>query len=150
MGVFVSYAHAPEKETGWVGRIRKHLEGLHNYCSIEWWDDSKIEPGDNWRREIEKAISRSRVAILVLTADFLASKFIREAELPLLLESADADGATILCIYGSYVNLSGIAERLSRYQFVNESDMPLQAMSIAEQEAIYMKLAKAVEKSIRG
>src|SRR5262249_14218349 len=104
--LFISYAHAPERETGWVGRIRTHLEGLAPSSDIEIWDDSKIEPGQKWRKPIELAISLTRVAVLVLTADFLASKFIREAELPPLLEAADAEGATILCLYGSDVHLS--------------------------------------------
>ena len=148
--VFVSYAHAPERHTGWVERIRVHLEGLTNYCSIQWWDDTRINPGDNWQREIQNAIRRSRVAILILTADFLKSKYIREAELPLLLEAADADGAKILCIYGSDVHFSGVSKRLLQYHFVNEPDRPLQDMSEAERESVYKRLAEAVEQSINS
>jgi hypothetical protein len=146
--VFISYAHAAEQETGWVGRIRTHLQGLSFSANLEWWDDSKLDPGDKWHREIEAAIARSRVAILVLTADFLASKFIREAELPLLLEAADADGATILCVYGSDVHLSGVAKRLAQYQFVNEPNQPLQSLGEAARESVYTRLVKAVEKAM--
>ncbi|KPJ49487.1 MAG: hypothetical protein AMJ38_03260, partial [Dehalococcoidia bacterium DG_22] len=81
--IFISYAHAAEKETGWVSRIRTHLEGLVKSSDFEIWDDSRIEPGQKWKNEIEWAIDKTGVAILVLTADFLASSFIREAELPL-------------------------------------------------------------------
>lgn len=143
--VFISYAHAAETDTGWVARIRKHLEGLRHSLSIEVWDDTKIDAGQKWRLEIEQAIRRSRIAILVLTADFLASPFIQQAELPLLLEAAEADGATILCVYGSEVHLSGVASRLKQYQSVNKPELPLQALSKASRESVYVKLTSRVE-----
>jgi hypothetical protein len=146
--IFISYAHAAEKETGWVSRIQTHLNGLTHSSNVEVWADTKIEPGQKWREEIEEAIRQTRVAVVILTADFLASSFIRDAELPLLLETADAEGATILCIYGSDVHLSGAAERLLRYQFVNEPDKPLQSLSKPARESVYKKLAKAVEKAL--
>jgi hypothetical protein len=107
--IFISYAHAPETETKWVSRIRKHLDGLAHSFDLEVWDDTRIEPGQRRKKEIDEALRQTKTAVLVLTADFLASKFIRESELPLLLEAAEAEGATILCVYGSDVHLSGIA-----------------------------------------
>jgi hypothetical protein len=148
--VFISYAHAPEKETRWVERIRTHLDGLVYSQDLEVWDDTKIDPGETWRNEIARAIGTARVAVLVLTADFLASKFIQEAELPLLLEAAEAEGVTILCVYGSDVHLSGVAERLLQYQFVNDPKKPLQKLSKAGREAVYKKLAASVERAVRA
>jgi hypothetical protein len=78
------------------------------------------------------------------------SDFIRKAELPMLLEAADADGATILCIAGSDVHLSGNAGGLGQYEFVNKRDQPLQGLTEAERETVYKKLAIAVEKAIKG
>lgn len=146
--IFISYAHAAEEDTRWVERIRTHLGGLVHSKDFEVWDDTMIDPGQKWRKKIEEALNRTRVAILVLTADFMASDFIREAELPPLLEAADAEGATILCIYGSDVHLSGIAGRLKQYQFVNNPKKPLQALSKSDRESVYTKLAIAVEKAL--
>jgi len=143
--IFISYAHAAEENTGWVSRIQTHLHGLTHSSDFEVWADTKIEPAQRWREQIEQAIKDTRIAILVLTADFLASKFIRDAELPPLLEAADADGAAIFCIYGSDVHLSGIAKRLSRYQFVNPKQ-PLDCLSDGARESVYTKLTEAVEK----
>ena len=146
-GVFISYAHAAEANTGWVGRLRTHLTGLPPEM-FDIWDDTRIEPGQNWRSEIDKAIRRARVAVLVLTADFLASDFIRSAELPPLLEAAESEGATILCIYGSDVHLSGIASRLKQYQFLNTREKSLQALTPARREAVFARLAEAVEAAL--
>jgi len=146
--IFISYSHAAERETGWVGRIRTHIEGLVHASDMEVWDDTRIEPGEKWRERIQEAIDRTRIAILVLTADFQASKFIRDAELPLLLEAAEAEGATILCVYGSQFHLSGPMERLLKYQFVNQLEEPLQALGKPARESVYAKLAAAVEKAM--
>jgi TIR domain len=147
--IFVSYAHAAEKETGWVGRIRAHLEGVAQSSDFEVWDDTKIDPGDKWRDAISRAIKQARVAVLILTADFQASKFIHEEELPLLLEAADADGAKILCLYGSAVHLSGPAKRLSQFQFVNDYEHSLQALTESDRELVYKKLAMEAEKALQ-
>ena len=147
--IFISYSHAAERETGWVGRIRVHLEALARDSEIEVWDDTRIAPGDRWRDQIAKAIAGARVVILVLTADFMASQFIRESELPLLLEAADAEGVRILCVYGNHVNLSELNTHLSGYQFVNDPDRPLQALTPADREAVYKRVSELVERATK-
>jgi hypothetical protein len=86
--------------------------------------------------------------VLVITAEFLASEFIRNSELPLLLEAADAEGATILCVYGSDTPIVGDARKLLDYQFLNVRERPLQAMSPAERSRVFRKLAEAVDKKM--
>lgn len=146
--VFISYAHDVENETGWVKRIVTHLNGLKHNIPMTVWTDASIEAGTRWSEEIEQAMSTSRVAILILTPDFLSSSFIRDAELPPLLEAADADGTKVLCVYGSNVHLSsGVGERLARYQFVNDLAEPLNSLSDTDRESVYVKLTALVEKA---
>ncbi len=80
----------------------------------------------------------------------MASKFIQDAELPLLLETADAEGAKILCLYGSHVNLSALGTRLSSFQFVNDPAHPLQALSLADREAVYKRLSLLVGHAMKS
>ena len=145
--IFISYAHAAEAQTGWVKQIRTQL-GAARRGDVEVWDDSRIKPGQKWKGEIEKAIRQARVAVLVITAEFLASEFIRDSELPLLLEAADAEGATILCVYGSDTAIVGDAKRLLDYQFLNGRERPLQAMSPAERSLLFRRLAEAVDEKM--
>jgi hypothetical protein len=52
--------------------------------------------GDDWYEAIQQAIERASVAILLISADFLTSKFILEQEVPPLLERRQAEGLHIV------------------------------------------------------
>lgn len=52
------------------------------------WNDEQIKPGAMWRDELETALLESKVAILPLSLNYLASKFITYTELPSLIMAA--------------------------------------------------------------
>ena len=93
MKVFVSYARA---DTKWLRRLQVHLRPLERSGQIMLWSDAQIEAGQRWREEINTAMDESQVAILLISADFLASDFIADNELPPLLAAAESQGAIIL------------------------------------------------------
>ena len=91
--VFVSYSRA---DSDCLDRLRVHLRPLQRESAIEYWDDRSLIAGERWRDEIEAALARARMAILLISADFLASDFVAESELPVLLAAAEGHGTTIL------------------------------------------------------
>lgn len=94
ISIFISYSHSDKK---WLERLQKHLKVLSKHFEpIEYWDDTKIKGGDKWKKEIEEAISRANVAILLVSTDFLSSDFITTDELPPLLRKAEKEGTRIL------------------------------------------------------
>lgn len=134
--VFISYSRA---DSTWLTKIQKALAPLSRSRPIEFWDDTKIKPGMEWRKEIEAALGRARIALLLVSADFLASDFINNHELPPLLDRAAADGVRIIpvllrpCLF----QLS----ELSKYQAVPGPDRPLSGLSANEVESELVKLA---------
>lgn len=144
--VFVSYCH---QDARWLKRLKVHLTPLVREGLLDLWEDTKIRPGANWRDEIEQALSRARVAILLVSADFLASDFIVTKELPPLLDKAASGGAAILsvvirpCLYSRH-------QELSKYQALNPPEKPLDSMSKSDAEAILVNLAKEVERVIKN
>ena len=79
-------------------RFWTHLSPLETQYGLQRWDDSRIQPGDIWLDEIERALARAQVALLLVSPDFLASDFIRRQELPCLFEAAQNDGLKILWV----------------------------------------------------
>jgi hypothetical protein len=79
--LFVSYSHTDDV---WAQRFEVLLKSLVRRQRLRLWVDRAIRVGDCWRPEIEQAIARSRTALLLISADYLASDFILDDELPAL------------------------------------------------------------------
>jgi len=112
-------------------------------------DDRSILAGQNWRAEIRAAIEKARVAILFVSADFLASEFITNNELPPLLKLADDRGTHILPIIVSpsrFINTPSVAI----YQSFNEPDRPLIAMALAQREQLFVSVSLRIEQILNG
>jgi TIR domain-containing protein len=80
--VFVSYSR---EDAGWMERFVKMLEPERRGLGLEVWVDTAIATGREWRGDMEAAIARADVALLLVSSDFLASSFIVEQELPALV-----------------------------------------------------------------
>jgi formylglycine-generating enzyme required for sulfatase activity len=93
--LFISYSH---KDRAYLERLWIHLHPLETQYGLQRWDDSRLQPGDLWLEEIEKALQRAQVALLLVSPDFLASAFIQRKELPPLFEAAKKDGLKILWV----------------------------------------------------
>lgn len=143
-GVFVSYSHRDRK---WLERLQIHLRPLERDHSLAVWDDTKIRPGTDWRGEIRHAIQTAKVAILLVSADFLASEFIAKNELPPLLRAAKEDGALILPVIVSPCRFVK-TENLSGFQAVNDPDKPLNSLKGANRERILTQVVDAVEAAL--
>jgi hypothetical protein len=85
--VFISYCHADRE---YLDRLLVHLKPLEKAGFIDLWVDTRLRAGDRWKSEIENALGRATVAVLLICADFLASDFITDNELPPLLRNAGA------------------------------------------------------------
>lgn len=143
--IFISYSH---KDISWLERLRVHLKPLERDYEFDIWDDRQIKAGQNWRDEINLLISTAKVAVLIISADFLASEFITENELPPLLDAAEIDGAKILSLIVSPSRFTKM-ERISKYQTVNDPSMPLINLSRGQQEEILVKLSEDIEENLK-
>jgi TIR domain len=77
--IFISYCR---KDEFWKNRLVTHLSVLEQENLLEVWSDQEIGAGSEWLKEIEQAIDKSSVAVLLISVDFLASQFIRSKRFP--------------------------------------------------------------------
>ena len=139
--VFISYSH---KDAEWLERLRVHLKPIERDGLIDLWDDTKIAAGVQWKEAIMDALETARVAVLLISADFLASDFIAEHELPTLLLRAKAGGSTIIPVILSPSLYSSTG--LGTFQSINSPDQPISDMTFSKQEQVFVKVAQAVMK----
>jgi hypothetical protein len=141
--VFISYSH---KDKRWLGELNTMLQPLVRMGKIKPWDDTMITSGNKWREEIYKALGLAKVAVLLVSKEFLASDFINKNELPKLLEGAERDGLTILwvAVQPSLYRLTPIAH----YQAANDPERPLAALPRWKREKELVTICEKIQAAI--
>lgn len=142
--VFISYSH---QDKSYLDRIMIHFKPLVRKGLLDVWSDTKIKVGDRWRDEIDQALEDASIAILLVSADFMASDFIIDNELPPILSKAEINGTRILPVVLSPCRFAREPE-LSRFQSANNPSQPLSSMSTEEREVIYDRLMAEVERNM--
>src|SRR6266568_5893369 len=142
--VFISYSH---KDQEYLERLMVHLMGYLRAGSekdiLDIWDDRKISSGTGWKKKLKKALTQAKVAVLLVSADFLSSD--SKHELPILLKAADRGDVKLLpIILESSASSFNDREPLYEYQVVNSVLEPLKRMSLYEQEVLWAKLAEQI------
>lgn len=139
--IFISYCR---RDAEYLGRLKVHLKPLQRAGQIDEWDDTRLRAGDMWRSEIASALSRASCAVLLVSADYLASDFIAANELPPLLAKAAAEGTRIIPVV---LKPCGFARdpHLAEFHAINDPRRPLISLDEAGQEAIYDNVATEIE-----
>ena len=81
--VFISYSH---KDEVWKDRLRPHLSMFSFDSDVVIWDDRQIEPTTAWYEKIQGIMERAKVALCLISPDYLSSSFCRNHEIPYLLQ----------------------------------------------------------------
>jgi hypothetical protein len=147
--VFISYSSA---DRSFAERIRTHLKPIEN-SGVKIFDYDMVEPGAVVRDEARNALSTSVVAVLLISADYIASDLIMNHDLPDLLERAEEKGehggrTRILRLNARTADLSDMP-RLIKYQEVGAGKRPLDLLPKPEREVIYVDLLKAIKRRLK-
>lgn len=144
--VFISYSHSDRE---YLDRLLVHLKPLEREGFIDVWVDARLRPGDRWKVEIEAALERAIVAVLLISADFLASEFIAANELPPLLRAAEERGTRIIPLV---LKPSRFARdpNLRHFQAVNDPREPLILQDHGRQEVLFDRVAEEIERVVKA
>ena len=91
------------------------------------------------------ALSRTRVAVLLVTPNFFESDFIHEHELPRLLKEAEKGDVQIIWI--SVKACSYKETPLKDYQAANDPEKPLSNIKPAERDKEWVRICKEIKKA---
>ena len=87
--VFISYAHADNESSDpqkrWLDQL---LEILNPQEDIDICSDRDIEIGEQWHERIQAHLNAAKAVVLLVSPAFLASSYIRNSELPVILKNA--------------------------------------------------------------
>jgi TIR domain len=91
--VFYAYSHKDEMLRDELG---KQLSILRRQKVVADWHDRRIGAGTEWKGEIDKYLNSSRVILLLVSSDFLASDYCYDVEMQRALERHRAGEARVI------------------------------------------------------
>jgi hypothetical protein len=122
------------------------LEPCVQSNGISIWSDEKILPGQRWRTAIDDALISARIAILLVSPDFLASDFIMKRELPALIH-AERNGRILItwvairpCMYGETI--------IEQFQAINDPSGPLATVEPKSLETHILKVCYRIKEML--
>ncbi|MBO0663962.1 leucine-rich repeat domain-containing protein [Jiella sp. MQZ9-1] len=93
--VFLSYAHA---DTERLDAFLTRLDPVRRSQDFQIWDDRALRAGELWDQAIQKAVRDSDIFLCLVTSHFLASRYIRDSELPAILKAQQSRRALVIPI----------------------------------------------------
>jgi hypothetical protein len=93
--LFVSYAHSDE---ALKKELLKHIEPLKHLNLVDSWNDRKLMPGEDWEKSISANLESANIILLLVSIDFINSKYCFDIELDRALELHAQQKATVIPI----------------------------------------------------
>jgi hypothetical protein len=137
-GIFISYSHVDLK---WLEQLLTFLKPVLQAEKIIAWSDQALEPGESWKERLDQELKAARVAVLLVSSDFLASEFIAKYELPQILDRNKSGAVTVfwIAIRPSLYEHTPLAN----IQSANDPSKPLSSLKSSDRE---LEIAKIVQK----
>jgi hypothetical protein len=138
--IFISYSH---KDKEWLDTLQVNLKPfLREMPTVVAWDDRRITAGANWEEEISSALSVTKIAVCLVSTDFITSDFIYQKELPYLMKAADAKELTVIPIPVGFSAWK--TTPLKSIQWAHDPDKPLNDLDEADREKALVQISELI------
>lgn len=138
--IYISYADA---DVRWLQQFYTALRPLERSLRVDVWDRSKIPPGAVWSEALHRAIDSAQIAVLLLSADYLASSLAMMEELPALLH-ARLDGARLFPVLVRPCRIRSVSSLAELQLFPDGQAQALASMRMAEAEEQLAELTRRI------
>ncbi|MEH1883939.1 toll/interleukin-1 receptor domain-containing protein [Nostoc sp.] len=91
--VFISYSHRDELLRD---SLATHLSNLQWQGIISSWYDRQLTAGTEWDDKIKTELESADIILLLISPDFIASKYCRDIEIPMALQQHESKKAYVL------------------------------------------------------
>lgn len=102
---------------------KEQVRSLYNRLTKDgiapWFDEENLRPGQNWRYEIERAVSASDAVIVCLSRSSITKEGFVQREIRLALDAADEKPENTIFIIPVKLEKCTAPDRLARWQWVN-------------------------------
>lgn len=144
--LFISYSHVDEELKN---ELMKHLEPLRRRHEIDAWHDRKIKPGDDWASEISDNLRTADIILLLISIDFINSKYCYEKELETAMVRNDSDDAVVVPIilrqclwhHTPFAKLQALPKDGKAVNSFNDRDAALTAVAEGIRQVVDARLA---------
>ena len=143
--IFISYSHNDHKA---FEQLKTMLAPVMRSGKIDVWDDTMIDPGRKWKDEIESALEKAKIAVLLVSDNFLASDFIARHELPPLLKAAQDKGLTVSWIYLSSCLYK--ETEIAEYQAAHDVAKPLGQLTRPIRQQTLRKICEKLVQAVQA
>ncbi len=137
ISVFCSYAHEDEP---FREELQRRLAPLRSQKIIDDWYDNRIQAGMRWNAQIQSALEGARLVLFIVSPDLLASRYIREVELPRSLERERNGQCHIVPIVAREANWGD--SPLAEFQALPQDALPIE--SAADVDLAYAGIVEAL------
>ncbi len=141
VSMFISYSRADEVLKD---KLKAHLSNLVSNDKIRTWDDREIPAGNRWEEDINQFLETSEFILLLISSDFLASKYCMSVELKKAIERHDAKSAIVIPISLRSCDWSGAS--FGKIQGLPKDMKPV--TSWPNEDEAFTDIAKGISKSI--
>ncbi len=141
--VFISYSH---EDAPWLELLKAKLRTFTRARSLLVWDDTLIRPGERWKDEIRRALASAKVAVFMVSRNFLSSRFITEEERSYLVWASQQEGVRIIWFTLDICDYE--PEKLNDLQAAWDPARPLGGLSSEERDAAMAKIAEAIARAL--
>jgi hypothetical protein len=96
VSVFISYSH---KDEVFRKELHGHLAALRGEGRVSEWHDHLIEGGQEWDGAIKRQMEKADIILLLLSADFIDSDYVRDNEIPAAIARHERGEAVVIPVF---------------------------------------------------